>query len=77
LIHDSCFDESAAKKARDYGHSTASEAAYVAKKGKVGKLALFHISAMYEDPRPLLKEARRVFPHTILCTDMETVHISP
>jgi ribonuclease Z len=77
LIHDSCFDESAASKARDYGHSTASEAASVAKKGKVHKLALFHISAMYEDPTPLLKEARRVFPHTILPKDMETVHISP
>jgi ribonuclease Z len=30
LIHDSCFDESASTKAREYGHSTASEAAQVA-----------------------------------------------
>jgi len=77
LIHDSCFNETAASKARDYGHSTASEAASVARKGKVRELVLFHISAMYEDPTPLLKEARRVFPHTTLCKDMETVRVYP
>ena len=66
LIHDSCFDESAAGKAKDYGHSTATEAATLAKKAKVRQLDLFHISAMYEDPTPLLREARTVFPHTIL-----------
>ncbi len=32
LIHDSCFDESVAVKAKSYGHSTATEAASVAKK---------------------------------------------
>ena len=77
LIHDSCFNETAASKARDYGHSTASEAASVARKGKVRELVLFHISAMYEDPTPLLKEARRIFPHTTLCKDMETVRVYP
>jgi ribonuclease Z len=77
LIHDSCFDESAAVKAKNYGHSTATEAARVAKKNKVRKLALFHISAMYEDPKPLLKQARRVFRQTVLCKDMETIYISP
>jgi len=77
LIHDSCFDESAAMKAKDYGHSSASEAAGVAKRSKVRKLVLFHISAMYEDPTHLLREARRVFRQTILCKDMETVNLSP
>lgn len=77
LIHDSCFDESAASKAKDYGHSTATEAAHVAKRSKVRRLALFHISAMYEDPTPLLKQARRVFRQTVLCKDMETIYVSP
>jgi ribonuclease Z len=76
LIHDSCFDESVADKAKSYGHSTASEAAYVARKSKARRLALFHISVMYEDPMPLLKQARRVFRNTIVCRDMETIHIS-
>jgi ribonuclease Z len=76
LIHDSCFDESAAAKAKDYGHSTASEAARMAKRSKVRRLALFHISAMYEDPKPLIKQAKRIFQHTIAPKDMETIYIS-
>jgi len=38
-------------------------------------LALFHISAMYEDASPLLAEARRVFRQSILPRDMETVSV--
>jgi ribonuclease Z len=75
LIHDSCFDESAATKARDYGHSTAAEAAHVAKRSRSRKLALFHISAMYEDASPLLAQAKAVFPETILTHDMLTVSV--
>jgi ribonuclease Z len=75
LIHDSCFDVSAAKKAREYGHSTAVEAAQIAKRSRVSKLVLFHISAMYEDATPLLKEAKKVFPQSILCKDMDTIHV--
>jgi ribonuclease Z len=75
LIHDSCFAESAAAKAKDYGHSTAGEAASVAKRSRSRMLALFHISAMYEDASPLLAEARRVFRKSILPRDMETVSV--
>ncbi len=77
LIHDSCFGESAATKAKEYGHSTASEAAQVAKRSKSRKLALFHISAMYEDASPLLAQAKRIFRETILPVDMATVHVAP
>lgn len=77
LIHDSCFAEAASAKARNYGHSTASEAAGVAKRSKSRKLALFHISAMYEDPAPLLAQAKRIFRETILSRDMATVYVSP
>jgi ribonuclease Z len=75
LIHDSCFDESVASKARDYGHSTATEAARVAKRSECRRLALFHISAMYEDASPLLAQARKVFRETILPQDMVTVSV--
>jgi len=75
LIHDSCFAESAATKAREYGHSTAQEAAAVARGSKSRRLALFHISAMYEDASPLLAEARKVFHQSILPRDMETVSV--
>jgi len=75
LVHDSCFDDSASLKARDYGHSTAREAAHVARKSKSRRLALVHISAMYEDASHLLAQARRVFPETILPKDMTTVSV--
>lgn len=75
LIHDSCFDDSAAKKAKEYGHSTAAEAAQVARRSKVHRLTLFHISAMYEDASPLLRQARRIFPQSILCKDMDKIDV--
>ena len=75
LIHDSCFDESASTRAQEYGHSTAAEAARVAKKSRSRKLALFHISAMYEDANPLLRQAKAIFPDTILPHDMVTVSV--
>lgn len=75
LIHDSSFEQAAAQKASDYGHSTSTEAAQVAVKCKARKLALFHISAMYEDATPLLTQARRIFRNTILCEDMATVYL--
>jgi len=77
LIHDSSFEQAAAQKAADYGHSTSTEAAQVAVKCRAGKLALFHISAMYDDDAtPLLTQARRVFRNTILSEDMVTIHLS-
>ncbi len=77
LIHDSSFDDSAAAKAKEYGHSTATEAAQVAKRSKARRLALVHISAMYEDATPLLAQARRVFSGTILGEDMATIYLTP
>lgn len=64
LIHDSTFlDE---KEAYKYGHSNSSDAAKVALKAKVKRLALFHISSRYEDTEELLARARRFFEHTFV-----------
>jgi len=75
LIHDSSFEEAASKKAMEYGHSTAREAAIVAKRSRARKLILFHISAMYEDATPLLAQAKSVFPNTLLGQDMTVVQV--
>jgi ribonuclease Z len=76
LIHDSSFEQAAAQKAKAYLHSTSSEAAQVAVKCKARKLALFHISAMYDDAAPLLIQARKIFRNTILSQDIATVYVS-
>ena len=55
-----------ASRARLYYHSTAEEAAKVARDARVGKLVLGHYSARYEAEDLLLTEAKAIFPNTIL-----------
>ncbi|MEM4251074.1 MAG: ribonuclease Z [Candidatus Bathyarchaeia archaeon] len=76
LIYDCTFDGSKEKRAIQYGHSTAKDAATVAKKSCVKSLVLIHISAMYEDAEPLLREARRIFPNVTLAYDMMRLQVS-
>ncbi|MBS7609392.1 ribonuclease Z [Candidatus Bathyarchaeota archaeon] len=69
LIHDGTFEGSLSEKAREEGHSTALEAAEVALKAGVKRLVLTHISARYEDTKPLLEEARKIFPNSSIAED--------
>lgn len=73
LIHDSTYDDSLMEKAAEYGHSTASQAARVAKEAKVKLLILTHISNRYKDDRILLEQARRIFPNTIVAKDFAEI----
>ncbi|MEM3506207.1 MAG: ribonuclease Z [Candidatus Bathyarchaeia archaeon] len=75
LIHDSTFGNDMVKKANEYGHSTSSQAANIAKAANVKKLVLLHISPMYKNPSKLLKEAKKIFPSTIMPKDLESIKI--
>lgn len=66
LYHEATFGEDAKKRARETGHSTALQAAEFAAKSAVRQLIIGHFSARYNDERPLLEEAKKAFPHTIL-----------
>jgi ribonuclease Z len=70
LMHDGGFAEDRRDKAKEYFHSTAREAARVAKAARVRKLALVHISAVTRDDSILLKEARSVFKATLVPKDL-------
>lgn len=69
LIHDACLDSSLEAKAAAYGHSTAKQAAEVAKKAKVKVLFLIHHSPRYKDVSILEEEAKKVFKMSFVATD--------
>ncbi len=75
LIHDATFADDLAERAREDMHSTASEAASVAKEAGVKLLVLTHISARYEDTDILLEEARRVFPNVLVAEDFMSLDV--
>jgi ribonuclease Z len=69
LVHDACFSEKDALIAQEKKHSTAADAARTAKKAGAKKLLLAHISNRYEDRKPLLDEAKAIFPETIIAEE--------
>ena len=75
LIHDATAESSLEEKANRYGHSTARQAALVAKDAGVGRLVLTHVSPRYEDSAPILADATPVFPNTILAEDFAQVEV--
>ena len=78
LIHDGTLSDETKEYAIDYMHSTALEAAEVAKKASVRKLILTHLSARYSDlegARKLREEARQVFENTEVASDLMTIEV--
>ena len=69
LIHDATFLSDLEDVAIEYGHSTARQAAEIAKEANVDKLVLTHISPRYMDERLIEKEAKEVFKNSIVARD--------
>lgn len=72
LYHESTYADDKQSGAEKYYHSTARQAAMVARDAQVGKLLLGHYSARYNDETILLNEAREVFENVYL-TDEKKV----
>ncbi len=72
LYHESTFAEIHAHKAERTFHSTASQAAMVARDAGAGSLLLGHFSGMYADLEMLREEAQSIFPHVMIAEEGKT-----
>jgi len=70
LIHEATFGSDLAEYAAEQGHSTASDAAEVAKEAGVGMLIMTHISARYPDAEIILREAKAIFANSDAAKDL-------
>jgi ribonuclease Z len=76
IIHDATFGDDEQQRAVETGHSTAREAARVARDAGARRLLLTHISARYTRDAPdLLAEARSVFPETMIARDGMSIEV--
>ena len=76
LIHEATFGADEAARAVETGHSTAQEAAALARDAGVRRLVLTHISARYNRDAPeLLAEATAIFPTTTIARDGMAVDV--
>ncbi|MBV9413512.1 MAG: hypothetical protein JO363_00890, partial [Solirubrobacterales bacterium] len=74
LVHEATFAEEERERAAETGHSTAAQAAALARDARVTMLALTHFSTRY--PTGLLRdEARAIFPRTVLPRDFDSIDI--
>jgi ribonuclease Z len=74
LVHEATFLEDERARARETAHSTAGEAAALAKDAGVRLLALTHLSTRYY-PRDVRDEARATFPATVVPRDFDAIEV--
>jgi ribonuclease Z len=76
LVFESTYSRDKQEKAIENWHSTAAEAATIAKKAKADKLLLTHFSARYDETSLLVKEASAIHYNVEAAEDLKVVKIS-
>ena len=74
LVHEATFLAEEAVRARETGHSTATEAAELAREAQVSLLALTHLSTRHTGGQ-IRREARTVFEGTVVPRDFDTIEV--
>lgn len=75
LIYEATLDDSLIVKANDNYHSTPIQGAAIAKRARVQKLILTHISGRYSNTKDFLKKARKIFPNTYIAEDLMEISV--
>ncbi len=75
LYHEATFGDDLPERAVETGHSTARQAADVARRAQVKKLILGHFSARYKDVSGLVEQARSVFQNTEAAEELKRYKI--
>ncbi len=75
LYHEATFLNENELRASNTYHSTAAQAAQLAKESNAQKLLLGHFSARYKDLKPFEQEARKVFKESYLALEGTTFEI--
>ncbi|MCR5820668.1 MAG: ribonuclease Z [Bacteroidaceae bacterium] len=73
LYHEATYADADMSKAVLVGHSTARQAAAIARDANAGRLLIGHFSARYSDESILLREAQEIFPATDLAFEGQEV----
>lgn len=76
LYHEATYGDDKTRQAHDRGHSTARQAAEVAKAAGAGRLVIGHFSQSYRTDDELLAQAREVFPNTIAANEGMTIDLT-
>ena len=75
LIHDATFAQVHAAKAAEYLHSTATQAAEIAKQAMARQLALIHISPRYQSTKQHQEEAQAILARSVAPNDLDVLEI--
>lgn len=69
IFHDSTYGDDGADHAAAYGHSTARQAADIARRAGAKRLILGHFSKRYDSEEPLVAQAREVFTGPVIAAN--------
>ncbi len=75
LLHESTYADREKRLARQRGHSTAYEAAAIARKAGVKQLALIHFSARYTDMKQIEADAKKEFENVLITKDGDEIYV--
>ncbi len=75
LIHEATFTDEFIEESHHFGHSTAVQAAEIARDANARRLLVTHFSSRFPDVRPLLEEARSIFPETYAAEDLMELEV--